>query len=292
MKNYWIIGDIHGEIVLLDQLLERIEHFKPELIVFVGDFIDRGPHVKEVVDRIMGLETEVVCLLGNHELMMLNAMDDMGFGGSPIEMWYYNGGEATLQSFGFTSFFSFKSMMDSRYLDFFQNLGLSYIFEPVKGMKILVTHAGISPAIPVSDQLELKNYRELNRYLMEKHIDPMESFLWTRNEFFKSDPLSWDGFVVVHGHTPVMKLKRFLASNGGDHFFFAENDICIRKAGENEGIVSIDIDSGSVISGRLSGLGFFVESDSVENPQVRMRSMTVSREDIFPRDMGLIKNEI
>ena len=73
-------------------------------------------------------------------------------------------------------------------------------------------------------------------------------------------------------------------------FFFAENDICIRKAGDGESIASIDIDSGSVISGRLSGLGFFVENDSVEKPLVRMRSMTVAREDIFPRDMGLIKN--
>ena len=290
MKNYWIIGDIHGEIVLLDQLLERIDPFKPELIVFVGDFIDRGPHTKEVLDRIMSLETEVVCLLGNHELMMLNAMDDFGFGGSPIETWYYNGGEATLQSFGFTSFFSFKSRMESRYLDFFQNLGLSYVFEPAKGMKILVTHAGISPVIPLADQLQLKNYRELNRYLLDNQIDPLDSFLWTREEFFRSDPLRWDGFILVHGHTPVMKLKRFIASDGGKDFFFAENDICIRKAGDGESIASIDIDSGSVISGRLSGLGFFVENDSVEKPLVRMRSMTVAREDIFPRDMGLIKN--
>jgi len=288
MKNYWIIGDIHGEIALLDPLLESIDRFKPELIVFVGDFIDRGPYVKDVVDRIMGLETRVVCLLGNHELMMLNAMDDMGIGGSPIETWYYNGGEATLQSFGFTSFFGFKSRMESRYLDFFQNLALSFVFEPVKGKKILVTHAGISPAISVSDQLEIGNYRELNHYLLERHMDTMDSFLWTREAFFESDPQNWDGYTVVHGHTPVMKLKRFVNSNGGKQFFFAENDFCIRKTRDGEHIASIDIDSGSVISGRLSGLGFFVENASTEKPRVRMRSMTVSREEIFPRDLGLI----
>jgi predicted phosphodiesterase len=288
MKNYWIIGDIHGEIVLLDQLLESIDRFKPDLIVFVGDFIDRGPHVKEVIDRIRSLKTEVVCLLGNHEMMMLNAMDDNGFGGSPIEMWYYNGGEATLQSFGFTSFFSFKSGMEASYLDFFQNLAMSYVFEPVKGMKILVTHAGISPAISVSDQLELKNYRELNHYLLEKHINPMDSFLWTREAFFESNPSNWDGYIVVHGHTPVMKLKRFIASGGSEHFFFAENDLCFRKEKSGNKIASIDIDSGSVVSGRLSGLGFFVESESKGKAELRMRSITVSREDIFPRDMGLI----
>ena len=51
--------------------------------------------------------------MGNHEMMMLNAMDDMGYGGSPIELWYYNGGEATMHSFGFTSFFTFQSQMEA-----------------------------------------------------------------------------------------------------------------------------------------------------------------------------------
>jgi len=289
MKNYWIIGDIHGEIVLLEQLLEHIDRFKPEMIIFVGDYIDRGPHVKQVIDRIMSLETRVVCLMGNHELMMLNAMEDNGFGGSPIELWYYNGGEATLQSFGFSSFFSFKSRMESSYLEFFHNLGMCHSFEPVKGLKILVTHAGVCPRIPVSDQLKMRNYGDLNRYLLEMHIDYMDSFLWTREEFFQSNPAAWDGHIVVHGHTPVMKLKRFVASLGRAHFSFAENDLGIRRWNGGESIASIDIDSGSVISGRLSGMGFFVEGESKERAKVRMRSLTVSREDVFPRDLGLIK---
>jgi len=290
MKNYWIIGDIHGEIVLLEQLLENISRFNPEVIIFVGDYIDRGPHVKEVVDCIMNLESETVCLLGNHEMMMLNAMDDMGYGNSPIELWYYNGGEATMHSFGFTSFFSFQSQMELKYLEFFQNLEMCYRFEPVAGLQILVTHAGISPSIPVWDQIGMKNYRDLNRYLLEKHIAPTESFLWIREAFFESDPEEWDGHVVVHGHTPVLKLKRYVAAGGQRHFSFAENDLCIRKINRGKRIASIDIDSGSVLSGRLSGLGFFVEQVSEEAPLVRMRSLTVSREEIFPRDMGLIQN--
>ncbi len=289
MKNYWIIGDIHGEAGLLDLLLEQIDRFDPELIIFVGDFIDRGSRVKEVVDRIMNLKGEVHCLLGNHELMMLNAIEDMGYGGSPIELWYYNGGEATMHSFGFTSFFTFQSQMEAPYIEFFQNLDLSYCFEPVEGLKILVTHAGISPAIPVADQIGMKNYRDLNRYLLEKHIEPTSSFLWTREDFFESDPFGWADHLVVHGHTPVMKLKRFISSNGRSNFYFVENDLCIRKFDGGERIASIDIDSGSVISGRLSGLGIFVEENSAVSSRVRMRSLTVSREDIFPRDLGLIK---
>ena len=119
MRNTWFIGDIHGEIHLLNRLLENILKFKPERIVFVGDYIDRGPHAKEVIDRILGMEVPVSCLLGNHEMMMLNAIEDLGYGMNPIELWYYNGGEATLQSFGSSSFFSFQTDLDPHYLDFF-----------------------------------------------------------------------------------------------------------------------------------------------------------------------------
>jgi serine/threonine protein phosphatase 1 len=126
MKNYWIVGDIHGEIRLLDRLLEQILTYEPTEIVFLGDYIDRGPHSKEVVDRIMGLVVPTVCLMGNHEWMMLNALEDSGFGYNPMELWYFNGAEATLQSFGFTSFFSFQSQMEAEYLDFFHTLRLSH----------------------------------------------------------------------------------------------------------------------------------------------------------------------
>ena len=289
MRNYWFIGDLHGEIHLLDMLLENIQRFDPSQIIFVGDYIDRGTHSREVIDRIMGLEIPVVCLMGNHEMMMLNAMEDMGYGHSPIELWYYNGGEATLQSFGFTSFFNFQSEMSPGYLEFFRNLKMSHEIRMVNGLSVLATHAGISPAIPLKDHLGMKNYNDLNQYMLESHIDPGDSFLWIRDTFFNSPPSLWNGYLVVHGHTPTMKLKRFITSNGSKHFHFVENDLCIRKDGETGKIVSIDIDSGSVISGRLTGLGFFIEEEKGFDPLVRLRSITVSSEDIFPRDLGPVQ---
>ena len=291
MRNHWIIGDIHGEIRLLNQLLDQILRFSPERIVFVGDYIDRGPYSREVIERIMSLEVETVFLMGNHEMMMLNAMADLGYGYSPIELWYNNGGEATLHSFGFTSFFNFQSDMDPRHMDFFRNLEMSHSIELTEHVKILATHAGISPAIPVSDHIGIKNFGELHRYMLEKHIAPDDSFLWVRDSFFDGDPRQWEGHLVVHGHTPVLKLKRFVSSRGRKKFLFVENDLCIRRDETTGRIVSIDIDSGSVISGRLSGLGFFVETEGREKPVVRMRSMTVAEEDIFPRDLGLVDGQ-
>jgi serine/threonine protein phosphatase 1 len=288
VKNYWFVGDIHGEISLLNSLLENILRFSPEQIVFVGDYIDRGPQSREVVDRIMNLDLPVSCLMGNHELMMLNAMEDLGYGINPIELWYYNGGEATLQSFGSSSFFSFQSDLDSRYLDFFRSLQMSEVIRLDSSGDILVTHAGISPFIPVEDQLGMEDYQSLMRYLTEKHMDPGESFLWVRDAFFNSSPGLWKDYLVIHGHTPVLKLKRFIVENGNSDFHFVENDLCIRKDRSSGKIISVDIDSGSVISGRLSGMGLFVEKEDSDNPEIRMRSMTVSKEEIFPRDLGVV----
>lgn len=288
MRNWWFIGDIHGEIRLLNSLLDHILGFHPEQLVFVGDYIDRGPHAREVVDRLMGLEVPVACLMGNHEMMMLNAMENLGYGQSAVELWYYNGGEATLQSFGFSSFFSFQSEMDPVYLDFFHQLKMSQVVEVNDRLTLLGTHAGISPAIPVNDQITMKDYKALDRYLLKKHIDPGDSFLWVRDAFFDMPADLCEGFLVLHGHTPVLKLKRFISSNGQKNFLFVDNDICIRKDSKSGRIISIDIDSGSVISGRLTGLGFFLENGGSMDQSVRMRSITVSGEEIFPRDLGTV----
>lgn len=289
MRNTWFIGDIHGEIGLLNRLLENVLKFSPERIVFLGDYIDRGPHAREVIDRILGMEVPVSCLLGNHEMLMLNAIEDLGYGINPIELWYNNGGEATLQSFGSSSFFSFQSDLDSHYLDFFQSLKMSKVVDLDSKLKILATHAGISPSIAIQDQLGMGNYLSLIQYMLRSCMDPNESFLWVRDAFFNSSPELWKDYLVVHGHTPIMKLKRFTESNGKTDFHFVENDLCIRKERASGRIVSIDIDSGSAISGRLSGLGFFVEEEYKLGSRIRMRSMTVSNEEIFPRDLGLIK---
>jgi serine/threonine protein phosphatase 1 len=287
VKNYWFIGDIHGELKLLERLLENVLKFNPDHLLFVGDYIDRGPHSREVIDRILELGEGVTCLMGNHELMMLNAMEDLGYGYNPVELWYYNGGEATLQSFGATSFFNFQSSIENHYIQFFRSLHMSHVVEVGSQIKVLGTHAGISPVIPVEDQLAMGDYRDFNNYMFTRHLDHGESFLWVRDAFFTGSPSRWDGYLVVHGHTPALKLKRFINSNGQTDFLFLDNDLCIRKEMNSGKILSINIDSGSVISGRLTGLGFFLE-DSDGQETVRMRSITVSAEDLVPRDLGVV----
>lgn len=288
MKNYWYIGDIHGEIVLLESLLAAIQKYKPHQIVFVGDYIDRGPHAREVIDRIMELEVPVACLMGNHEQMMLNALEDSVFGNNPMELWYHNGGEATLQSFGFPGFFSFQAEMEEHYLKFFRSLLMSHVNESGTGRKILATHAGISPAVPLADQLLLKDYLDLQQYMLDKQLEARDSFLWARESFFEASSDLWKGYLVVHGHTPTPKLKRFVDEGNYPHYHFVGNDLVIRRDGPAGDVVSVGIDSGSTFSGRLTGLGFFIDNQKGDGSSIHMQSLTVTREDIIPRDLGPI----
>jgi serine/threonine protein phosphatase 1 len=286
MKNYWFIGDIHGEIDLLNSLLRAISRYDPELIVFVGDYIDRGPQSRAVVDRVMGLEFPAACLMGNHEHMMLSALEDLAVGYNPMELWYYNGAEATLQSFGFSGFFSFQSQMDPGYLHFFRNLKLSYVIEAGEGLKILATHAGVSPSMPLADQLLLKDYQDLQQYMKDKQLDLGDTFLWTREPFFNSPAGLWKGYVVVHGHTPTPKVKQMVEEGNYPDYHFIDHDLVIRRGRENGQVLSVGIDSGSVYTGRLSGLGFFSEQEKENCSRFSMRSLTVTREEIIPRDLG------
>lgn len=78
------IGDIHGNLAALESLLERLvpELDSTDTLVFLGDYIDRGPDVRGCIEAIVQLEEEapftVVPLLGNHEAWMLATMDDYG----------------------------------------------------------------------------------------------------------------------------------------------------------------------------------------------------------------------
>jgi serine/threonine protein phosphatase 1 len=98
----YVVGDLHGRADLLDAILVAIAGDAGSAahdIVFVGDYVDRGPDSAAVLDRLQALETaqeHVACLLGNHDRMMLD------FTVAPLmeTRWLMNGGDATLASFG------------------------------------------------------------------------------------------------------------------------------------------------------------------------------------------------
>ena len=179
-----VVGDIHGRADLLVGLVDKIDALAPHAAkVFVGDYVDRGPSSREVLEYLQGLPGEVVCLLGNHEAMML------GFVESPIEngaRWLRNGGLATLASYGIrlgenASHGEIASARDSLSLEL-QGATMRWLkARPLwwKSGNLLVSHAGADPRLPISGQAD-------------------GNFLWGHKRFLR-DPRE-DGLWVAHGH--------------------------------------------------------------------------------------------
>lgn len=91
------IGDIHGCLRALNALLDCVAPGKDDTLVFLGDYVDRGPNARGVVERVMRLAREyrIITLLGNHEQMMQEALA----GGEKQRAWLMYGGESTLRSY-------------------------------------------------------------------------------------------------------------------------------------------------------------------------------------------------
>ena len=91
------IGDIHGCNTALATLVDGIEPENSDTIIMLGDAVDRGPDSRDVIRQLLSLGTrcQLVCILGNHEQMLLDALD----GRMPIQEWLVHGGAETLDSY-------------------------------------------------------------------------------------------------------------------------------------------------------------------------------------------------
>lgn len=183
------IGDIHGCFGKLKSLLAACDAFRGKRsarFVFLGDYIDRGPQSKEVLDFLIkgGGErhSDFVCLRGNHEEMLIRAASK-DRSDRDLMTWWGNGGEATLESYGVDD----PSDLPVEHLAWLRSLPL----ETSDHHRIFV-HAGIRPSISLSSQ-------------------SAEDLLWIREPFLSSE--EDHGILVVHGHTPTRTQKPDLRPN-------------------------------------------------------------------------------
>lgn len=191
----WAVGDIHGRLDLLEPLVESImadaaaHPAQRTLVIFLGDYIDRGPQSRGVIGYLGNLPDdqglEWCFLKGNHEEAMLDFLDDPGAGPA----WCEYGGGATLASFGLRppqmkhrpeAWAHLSADLAHRVTPaeraFLENLELS-----VSVGDYFFSHAGARPGIGLDDQ----SARDL---------------MWIRNSFLDSE-VEFEK-VVVHGHTP------------------------------------------------------------------------------------------
>ena len=199
--RFLVFGDIHGEWQKLESLLEQVQpDYAQDEVVFLGDYIDRGPEPKRVLDYIMGLSKRdnIHLLRGNHEAMMWDTFAEYwnryhqqpGAAGN-MDIWKRNGGKVTLQQVSGTVE-EFK-----RYADFVNSLPMACEAE-IGGRTYLFAHAGVDPARPLEDQTdtELIYGRTLfYLYKEQEKISYMNSF---------QEPME---VTVVVGHTPTPFIK-------------------------------------------------------------------------------------
>lgn len=175
---YYIIGDIHGQIIKLKKLIELISRYiaGDDMMIFLGDYIDRGSGSFDVIEFLSGLpEIYKTCFLkGNHEDMFLNYYNT----GNDLELYLRNGGEATISSYiekvG-------EMKLPEKHQTFFSNLKLYY-----EGEDFIAVHAGLNPKI--ADP--------------RKHGH--EDLMWIREPFFYADH-RWNK-TIIFGHTPTRLL--------------------------------------------------------------------------------------
>jgi serine/threonine protein phosphatase 1 len=210
----YAIGDIHGRLDLLRRLQALIvddaarSRAQRRVLVYIGDYIDRGPDSAGVLDLLLDRPLpgfEIVHLLGNHEDTFLRFPDDMAVGPS----WLTYGGVQTLESYDVEvppgSWRDERELrrlqgevrkrVPRRHLEFMRGLPLTHI----EG-NYLFAHAGIRPGIPLERQ-------------------EREDLLWIRDEFLHSS--ADHGKIVVHGHTiseaPVVLPNRIGIDTGAFH---------------------------------------------------------------------------
>jgi serine/threonine protein phosphatase 1 len=126
MRSY-VIGDIHGCLDELRYLIEDLPIESGDRLIFLGDYVDRGPNSKGVLTYIVELQKsddlEVICLKGNHEDMFLAYL---GLPGQHGDMFLYNGGYATLISYGVrsrrSSLDEVTAQISPGHIDFLKNL--------------------------------------------------------------------------------------------------------------------------------------------------------------------------
>lgn len=164
MNRLIAIGDIHGQLEKLCGLLDAVHPGSADRLVFLGDYIDRGPDSAGVIERLIDLQAEfphTVFLRGNHEQMLIDALIEMGviqgkrlrdlsssYSGnayvSDAKVFMLNGGIATLNSYGIKRL---EDGIPPQHLDFIRQTQLWWRNEP-----FLFVHAGIESGISLEKQ--------------------------------------------------------------------------------------------------------------------------------------------
>lgn len=175
----YAIGDVHGNVETLKALFAAIMLNQNDVVYMLGDYIDRGPSSKQVIDVIMKLQEDgynIVPLLGNHEDFMLQARIDRGI----FSLWMNNGARQALNSYNKNwNADDWQTYIPHEHWKWLEKLPQIVVLEDY-----VLCHASLywSGKDPITDSSS-------------------EDLLWSRDTYYKADLLG--GRSLINGHTPT-----------------------------------------------------------------------------------------
>lgn len=213
------IGDIHGCADALDCLIDAVAPGADDVVIMLGDYIDRGPQSRKVVDRLIRLneQCQLIALLGDHEEMLLDALKDP----TTLEKWLSCGGTSTLHSYGWKVGVrrQLSEWIPETHQQFLRSCH-SYHESPTH----LFMHAGYVPELSMSEQ-------------------PSLALLW-RVTNVATARAHCSGKVVIVGHTPQLNGE---VLNLG--FLICIDTNCVRGGW----LTALDISNGMIWQSNQSG---------------------------------------
>jgi serine/threonine protein phosphatase 1 len=229
IMNTWIIPDIHGFSKTLEGLLSQIQPSKSDHLIFLGDYIDRGPDSKGVMDLVMNMEQEgyqITALKGNHESYFVEAYYQAFENGRGVfrkknqkqKTWFEHGGKEALKSFGVKDL----RKVPEKYIKWIEGTKLYYQTD-----NYLIVHAG------------------MNFTIDDPYLDT-HAMLWIKD--FEVIPEKIGHRKVVHGHTPVSH-EFIMETIEKDEFDFIDLDNGVYMQGRTGfgNLMALEIDSKQLV---------------------------------------------
>ena len=202
MSRTIAIGDIHGCAIALQRLIDEIEPKSNDIIIGMGDYVDRGMNSAGVLEILINLVStcRFIPLIGNHELMMYKAL----FGNNKqrdFEFWYQHGGSSTLASYGGS-----VEGIPQHHLAF-----LNHCLRYYETEEHFFIHANYVPDLPLSEQPDQVSFWT--------HMlgTPTEPHMSGNTAYVGHTPQS-DGLVTDHGHVKLIDTSCY-----GDQWLSAVN---------------------------------------------------------------------
>ena len=207
------IGDIHGCSQALKAILTAIDPVADDIIVTLGDYVNRGPDAKGVLDHLLGLadRCQLIPLMGNHEEMTLAARE----GRSDLEYWLKFGGDATLKSYGEGVGLD---ALPQDHLEFIQSCRDYY-----ETVTHFFVHASYIPNFPLDQQSSL-------------------ALRWEPISCGGVPAPHYSGKIAVVGHTPYEQVLNF------GHLICLDTNCC-----EGGWLSALDVDSGQLWQANQTG---------------------------------------